>query len=198
MKVIVVDDDAVVRTIVSTTVSKLGHEVVVAATGREAWKSFSESPADLVLSDWLMADMDGLELCRRIRSAVTRDYTYVILLTALSAKAHYLTAIDAGADDFLTKPFDPDLLAARLHVAERILGLRHHVIRLENLLPICMYCKKIRDGAEQWVSMEAFLAHETSRELSHGICPHCYHTVARPELERALEARRKRERRGAS
>jgi DNA-binding response OmpR family regulator len=190
MKVLVVDDDAVIRLLVKTMVQQLGHEVTVASSGAEAWEQLQRAPVHVVLSDWIMPDVDGLELCRRVRAEVAREYTYVILLTALDAKSHYLMAIDAGVDDFLTKPFDPDLIAARLRVAERILGLRRHVEDLEKLLPICMYCKKIRDEAAQWLRVEDFLKRETSRQLTHGICQHCYDTVARPAMTRALEEQR--------
>jgi DNA-binding response OmpR family regulator len=190
MKVLAVDDDPVVRLLVKTMVQDLGHEVTVAASGAEAWQRLTREPAHVIVSDWIMPDMDGLELCRRVRADVAREYTYVILLTALDAKSHYLMAIDAGVDDFLTKPFDPDLIAARLRVAERILGLRRHVDHLEKLLPICMYCKKIRDGGDQWVRVEDFLKRETSRQFTHGICQHCYDNVARPAMVRALEEQR--------
>jgi phosphoserine phosphatase RsbU/P len=191
MRVLIVDDDAVARLLVKTTVGHFGHEVMVASGGGEAWQQLQTWPAHVVLSDWVMPDVDGLELCRRIRAEASRDYTYVILLTSLGAKAHYLKAIEAGADDFLTKPFDPELLSARLRVAERILGLQHHVEHLEKLLPICMYCKKIRDEGDQWVKVEEFLKKETSRDLTHGICQQCYQTVAKPAVARALEAQRK-------
>jgi len=190
MNVLVVDDDPVIRLLVKTMVQELGHDVTVAASGAEAWERLATAPAHVVVSDWIMPDMDGLDLCRRIRAEVSREYTYVILLTALEAKAHYLMAIDAGVDDFLTKPFDPDLLTARLRVAERVLGLRRHVEQLEKLLPICMYCKKIRDGGQEWVRVEEFLKRETSRQITHGICQHCYDTVARPAVARALEEQR--------
>jgi sigma-B regulation protein RsbU (phosphoserine phosphatase) len=190
MNVLVVDDDAVVRVLVKTMVQELGHDVSVASSGVEAWAHLSGSPVHVVVSDWIMPDVDGLELCRRIRAEVSSEYTYVILLTALGERSHYLMAIDAGVDDFLTKPFEPDLIAARLRVAERIVGLRRHVQHLEKLLPICMYCKKIRDGAQEWVRVEEFLKRETSRQLTHGICQHCYETVARPAVQRALEEQR--------
>ena len=193
MKILVVDDDASIRLLVKTVVQELGHEAAEAAGGVEAWGRLSASPVHVVVIDWMMPDLDGLELCRRIRAQVAQEYTYVILLTALDAKSHYLMAIDAGIDDFLTKPFDPDLLVARLRVAERILGLRRHVDHLERLLPICMYCKKIRDGAGQWMRVEDFLKRETSRQLTHGICDHCYTTVARPAVARAAEAQRRQQ-----
>jgi sigma-B regulation protein RsbU (phosphoserine phosphatase) len=190
MNVLVVDDDAVVRAMVTTMLQEIGHDVDVASSGAEAWARLTGAPVHVVVSDWIMPDVDGLELCRRIRAEASREYTYVILLTSLGARAHYMMAIDAGVDDFLTKPFEPDLIAARLRVAERIVGLRRHVEHLEKLLPICMYCKKIRDGAQDWVRVEEFLKRETSRQLTNGICQECYETVARPAVKRALEEQR--------
>ena len=195
MKVLVVDDDPKIRLLVKTMVQELGHEVAVATGGVEARERLREWPAHVVVSDWMMPDMDGLELCRRIRAESAGEYTYVILLTVLEAKAHYLMAIDAGVDDFLTKPFDPDLIAARLRVAERILGLRRHVDHLEKLLPICMYCKKIRDEAGHWMRVEDFLKRATSQQVTHGICEQCYVAVAQPAVAQAAEQRRQADRR---
>jgi phosphoserine phosphatase RsbU/P len=191
VKVLVVDDDPVSRMLLKATVVRLGHEVTVAENGAEAWRLFSAAPSPLVLTDWMMDDVDGLELCRRIRARPSAPYTYVILLTAKDARAHYVQGIEAGADDFLGKPFDHDLLAARIHVAQRILGLRDHVEHLERLLPICMYCKKIRNPDERWLRVEEFITTRTSEQLTHGICPDCYVTVARPAVARALRDRQR-------
>ncbi|MBI4641265.1 MAG: response regulator, partial [Candidatus Tectomicrobia bacterium] len=87
------------------------------------------------------------------------------------------------ADDFITKPFDEDQLAARLRVAERILGLQEEVKQLEGLLPICSYCKKIRDESDTWVQIEHYIATRTDAFFSHGICPECLETRVKPELE---------------
>jgi phosphoserine phosphatase RsbU/P len=191
MNVLVVDDDAVLRKLLQAMMVQLGHTVSVAASGAEAWRLFSAAPSPLVLTDWMMDDVDGLELCRRIRSRPTTPYTYVILLTSKDAAAHYTEGIEAGADDFLGKPVDRNLLAARVHVARRILGLRDHVEDLERLLPICMYCKKIRNPDDSWLKVEEFITTRTSEQLTHGICPHCYETVARPAIARALRERQR-------
>jgi phosphoserine phosphatase RsbU/P len=136
-----------------------------------------------LISDWMMPDINGLELSQRIRSAGRTRYTYIILLTVLGGKESYLEGMDAGADDFMTKPFDKDQLGSRLRVAERVLALQEEVRQLEGLLPICMYCKKIRDEKEQWSQIEQYIDARTDASFSHSICPDCYDTEVIPELE---------------
>jgi phosphoserine phosphatase RsbU/P len=94
--------------------------------------------------------------------------------------------MEAGADDFITKPVDIEELHARLKVADRILGLRRHMQQLEGLLPICSYCKRIRDQAEQWQSIERYLEKRSEAQFSHGICPDCYSKVVQPQLDAAM------------
>ena len=123
MNTLIADDDPITRLLLSTALTKLGHTVREAANGREAWHAWLTGEYPLVISDWMMPDLDGLEFCRRIRADTRADYAYIVLLTARSGKTHYLEAMNAGADDFITKPFEKDEFAARVRVAERILGL---------------------------------------------------------------------------
>jgi DNA-binding response OmpR family regulator len=173
MKILVAEDEPVSRLVLTSTLRKLGHEVSEAADGLTAWGAFQQTPFPVVVSDWMMPGIDGPELCRRIRSADRVLYTYVILLTALSGRARFLEGMEAGADDFLTKPMDADELRVRLRVAERIIGLQAEVKQLEGLLPICAYCKKIRDKDDSWVRMESYIEQRTDAAFSHGICPDC-------------------------
>jgi sigma-B regulation protein RsbU (phosphoserine phosphatase) len=184
MRILVVEDDFDARDILQVMLGLEGHDVVTARNGGEAWDTFRCDHFSVVISDWLMPDTDGLELCRRIRAYETSRYTYVILLTALQGKSNYLEAMHAGADDFVSKPYDPDELRARLLVAERIVNLQDHVKRLEGVLPTCMYCKRIRDERSQWVHIEQYISQRTEASFSHGVCPECYHQVVRPELDR--------------
>ena len=130
MKILIAEDDAVSRLVLTATLKKLGCEVVATASGTEAWDTFQQEHFPLLISDWMMPDMDGLELCQKIRAERGMQYTYIILLTARGGKTNYLDAMDAGADDFVTKPFDEDQLAARLRVAQRILAL-HEILRTQ-------------------------------------------------------------------
>jgi DNA-binding response OmpR family regulator len=124
MKVLIVEDDRDSRELLAWILEKLGYQVQCAENGRQAWDVFRRGKYRLVISDLLMPDMDGLELCRRIRASRQPKYTYIILLTALIGKKQYLEGMDAGADDFVTKPFDADELKARLRVANRIIALQ--------------------------------------------------------------------------
>ena len=124
MKVLIAEDDRDSRELLSWLLEKLGYDVVAAENGNQAWDAFRREKFRLVISDLLMPDVDGLELCRRIRSTPTPKYTYIILLTALIGKKEFLDGMEAGADDFVTKPFDLDELQARLRVADRILAIQ--------------------------------------------------------------------------
>lgn len=131
MKTLIADDDDITRLLLGTALRKLGHEVCEVTNGREALEAWRTGEYPLIISDWMMPDLDGLEFCRLIRADGRADFTYVILLTSRSGKTNYLEAMTAGADDFITKPFERDALAARVRVAERILGL-HENLRAAN------------------------------------------------------------------
>ena len=136
MKVLVAEDDAVSRTIVQRAVQKLGHEVLAAADGEAAWDLYRKSSdLDVIISDWMMPDVDGLELCRRVRDAERArrrlDYTYFIFLTALGDREHLLRGLEAGADDYLSKPIDRDELGVRLTSALRVTEL-HRRLAFQN------------------------------------------------------------------
>ena len=185
MKILSVEDDAVSRAVLRQALRKLGHEVIEAANGDAAWKLVTKEHVRVVVSDWAMPQMDGLELCRRIRKAAGVDYTYFILLTARDATGeNQQAAADAGVDDFLTKPLNFDELWNRLRVAERILRYATQVRQLEEMLPICSYCNKIRDDQNYWQQIEGYINERTGSEFSHSICPDCYQRVVIPELEK--------------
>jgi DNA-binding response OmpR family regulator len=134
MKVLIAEDDRDSRELLSWLLQKLGYQVVAAANGKEAWDAFRRRRFRIVISDVLMPEIDGLELCRRIRTHKQSKYTYIIMITALIGKKDYLEGMDAGADDFVTKPFDPDELKARLRVAERIISFQEQAALAEEAM----------------------------------------------------------------
>jgi DNA-binding response OmpR family regulator len=133
MKVLIAEDDQDSRELLSWLLQKLGYQVIAAANGKEAWDAFRKGRFRLVITDVLMPELDGLELCRKIRLHKQSKYTYIIMITALIGKKDYLEGMEAGADDFVTKPFDPDELKARLRVAERIISFQEQAAAAEEV-----------------------------------------------------------------
>jgi diguanylate cyclase (GGDEF)-like protein len=123
MRILIAEDDAVPRMILKLAVEKFGHECLVAEDGSQAWDVYQNTAINVVISDRVMPGMDGIELCQRIRATLQWGYTYFIFLSALGEREEILAGLQAGADDYLTKPFDPDDLRARLLVAARITEL---------------------------------------------------------------------------
>jgi two-component system chemotaxis response regulator CheY len=130
MKILIAEDDTTSRLLFCATLRKLGHTITAVEDGHKAWEAWRREGHPLIISDWMMPDMDGLQLCRMIRAEPSLQYTYIILLTSLNSKGSYLEGMNAGADDFITKPFDEEHLAARLRVADRILAL-HQKLHLQ-------------------------------------------------------------------
>src|SRR5436305_8176489 len=131
MEILVADDDRSARFLLSSTLIELGHSVTEATNGCEAWEAWKRKHHRLVISDWMMPGVDGLELCRRIRAEEESGFAYIILITARAGKANYLDAMDSGVDDFLGKPFERDRLLALVREAMRILYL-HQRLGLAN------------------------------------------------------------------
>ncbi|MBI4249290.1 MAG: response regulator [Elusimicrobia bacterium] len=174
MKILIVDDDEISQKVVKRVLERLDYEDILASDGKQAWEVFDAEPVPVVISDWVMPDMSGLALCQKIRKRPQTDYTYFILLTGtLTGKYSYMEAMEAGVDDFLTKPLDPVVLQGRLRVAERILSLMRQVKQLEGLLDVCAYCKRIRHKGETYEDMEAYIRKSTLADFSHTICPDC-------------------------
>jgi diguanylate cyclase (GGDEF)-like protein len=127
VKVLIAEDDAVSRLMLRRAVEQLGHEVLVATDGTDAWELYRQHTVDVIVSDWLMPGMDGLDLCRRVRASQRETYTYFMLLTSLEGKQHFMQGMQAGADDYLTKPLDREELQVRLQVASRVTSLHHQL-----------------------------------------------------------------------
>jgi DNA-binding response OmpR family regulator len=186
MKALIVEDDPIARLYIEASLKAQGLETIVTADGEAALTAIAADPVRLIVSDWMMPKVDGLELCRRVR-ARGGDYVYFIMLTQMSAsRENEDAAIDAGVDDFLLKPVNPRELKIRLHVARRILEYTAHIQQLESFIPICSYCKKVRDDHNYWKRIESYINERTGSEFSHSVCPDCYEREIVPQL-RALK-----------
>ncbi len=175
MKILIADDDNVSRLVLASTLKKMGYEVVAAENGLKALEAFRKEDFSVLILDWLMPGMDGPALCREVRKLPRENYTYIVLLTSLEGKSNYLEAMDAGADDFMTKPFDADQLKGRIHVAERIIGLQRRVAE---------GARELREKNEQ---MEEDL--KMARELQMALLPQQFPSIPRgaPPTESAIK-----------
>ena len=203
MKILIAEDDPVSRRILEATLVKWGFEVSVTLDGREAWDVLQREDApSLAILDIMMPGMDGLEICRKVRELPCAAPPYLVLLSAMSDKEHVVRGIRAGANDYLTKPFHREELRVRVGVGVQMLALQKalaerveeleaalsQVKQLQGILPICSYCKKVRDDQNYWQKVENYISDHTNVQFSHGICPDCYERVIR-EFEEQKQTR---------
>jgi DNA-binding response OmpR family regulator len=191
LRVLVADDDRTTTMILAAALQRWNCEVTVAADGAAAWEFLTTRRPGMAILDWMMPSVDGPTLCRQIREHEDLAGMYVLLLTSRGSRADLVAGLDAGADDYLTKPVDREELRARVHVGMRVATLQtrlqervgelqaalEQVTRLEGLLPICSYCKNIRSEGDTWQQMEQYIAEHSDAEFSHSICPTCYERV---------------------
>ncbi|MGC3992444.1 MAG: response regulator transcription factor [Chthoniobacteraceae bacterium] len=198
-RILIAEDHSVSRHLLERNLNNWGFEVVAAEDGEQALKILEtdEAPAIAIL-DWMMPKLDGLEVCRRVRALTGRPYIYLILLTAKGQKDEIAAGLDSGADDYVIKPFDPDELKARLKVGQRVVALERtlakqvtdlqqaleDVKQLKELLPICMYCKSIRDDQDYWHQIDEYIHKAVGTDFSHGICPGC---MAKLDIKSAVK-----------
>ena len=189
MRVLIADDGLTIRRLLETYLTNWGYDVVSVSDGKEAWAELQNPDAPrLVILDWLMPGLDGVEVCRKVRQLEHGKLLYIIIFSSLEDKKDLVTALDAGADDFIIKSFDKDELQARIKVGERVARLKFeldcrvreleesvaHIKQLQGILPICMHCHKIRDDKEVWQRLDEYISEHTDIMLSHGLCPECY------------------------
>jgi DNA-binding response OmpR family regulator len=203
MKILVAEDQSVSRHILVAALRKWGYEVIAVENGTRAWEALQAEEAPLLaILDWSMPGMDGTEVCHRVRSSARKQPVYLVLLTARREQDDKIRGLRAGADDYITKPFNREELRARVQVGMRVLELQDalaqrvrqleealsRVKTLQGLLPICSYCKKIRNDRNYWQQVDAYISDHSEAQFSHGICPECYAQFVQPQLDR-LHAR---------
>jgi sigma-B regulation protein RsbU (phosphoserine phosphatase) len=181
MKILVADDDPILRAIVTAGLKAGGHEIDAFSNGAEAWEAIKAHPYPVVVTDWIMPEIDGLQLTQLIRRLPRESYTYIIMLTGMTKRDDFLTGVKAGVDAFLVKPLDGAVLEAQVGIATRILGLQSHARKLENLMTVCSYCKRVKnEGA--WMPMEAYIATKFRTLPSHTFCPDCFRVTVEPQM----------------
>ena len=203
MRILIAEDDFVSRTLLTNVLKKGGYEVVETVNGAQAWEAMRQPDAPaLAVLDWMMPELDGLEVVRRIRSLETDQPPYIIMLTAKVEKADIVAGLEAGANDYLAKPFDFGELLARVEVGRRMVEMQgvlackveelrealDQIKTLRGIVPICMNCKKIRDDQGFWNQVEVYVCAHTEAEFSHGICPECMKELYPEYKENGVES----------
>ena len=203
MRILIADDDRVSRHLLEADLRHWGHEVRAVADGIAAWDAMQEQDAPaLAIVDWMMPGLDGVEVCRRVSGRSPALPCYIILLTARTRPEDIVQALGAGADDYVTKPFDAAELRARVGVGVRVVLLQRELARriteledalarvdeLQGILPICSYCRRVRSDADSWHGIEEYVAAHSAARFSHGVCPECLRTVLKPQLDELRRA----------
>ena len=189
MRVLIADDDLTYCRMLEALLCKWGYDPIVTCDGEQAWQIMQgpEAP-QLAILDWMMPGKDGVDICRQVRQASPSKPTYIILITAKGRKEDVVSGLDSGADDYITKPFESEEFRARVQAGARILNLQmaladrvqelqealEQIRTLQGVLPICMYCKKIRDDQNYWQQVETYVSQHSQAEFSHGLCPECF------------------------
>jgi phosphoserine phosphatase RsbU/P len=193
MRVLIAEDDRVTGEVLARTLERWGYETLIVRDGRDAWEHLrAELAPTLAILDWMMPHMDGPEICQRVRVELPLANMYLLLVTAREARGDVVAGLNAGADDYIVKPFDPEELRARVAVGIRVLSLQQklaervadletalaNVKQLRGLLPICSYCKRIRGDDQYWQQVEGYISEHSDAQFSHGICPSCFATIS--------------------
>jgi sigma-B regulation protein RsbU (phosphoserine phosphatase) len=187
MRILVADDDRVSRAILVRALEGWKFDVVTADDGEGALATLRAEEPSMAVLDWMMPGLDGPQVCQRIRQEPALAGMYVLLLSARGSRADLVAGLEAGADDYITKPFDPDELRARINVGMRVLALQERlgeqvtelqtalnkVRQLQGLLPICSYCKAVRSDNDYWERIDTYITQHSDTQFSHGICPNC-------------------------
>ncbi len=182
MRVLAVDDDVVMRELLLEYLEQRGHDTVLAADGNEALALFKTEPFPVLISDWMMPGMDGLELTRRLRRMELNTYCYIILLTGREGAGTKRSAMEAGVDAFLSKPLVFEEMDLQLFAAERILSYLAHIRKLESLVPVCCLCKKIKDDRAEWHGLDEYLAQRDASLFHNALCPECLRSRVNPDM----------------
>lgn len=197
-RILVAEDDPISRKLLQANLKKWNYDVVMTEDGIQAWEvMIGPAPPQVLILDWMMPGIDGLELAQRIRQNDEISSVHIIMLTAKGRNEDIVEGLNAGANDYITKPFNPQELRARVAVGVRMaqlqLALQDKVAELEKalgevkelhgLLPICSYCKKVRTDDNYWEHIERFITEHSHAEFSHGICPDCYEQHITPQLK---------------
>lgn len=188
MRILIAEDDITSRSMLAAVLKKAGHEPLETLDGEQAWAAMQRPDAPrIAILDWMMPKMTGMEVLRRVRELPSERPPYIFMLTTKTGKAEIIDGLDAGANDYLAKPFDAGELRARVEVGRRMIEMQDalagkieelrqalsEIKTLRGIVPICMHCKKIRDDQGYWRQVEIYVSTHTEAKFSHSLCLEC-------------------------
>lgn len=198
MKILIAEDEPISRLALEATVPQWGFSPIAVGDGVDALNILTayDGAPHLAILDWMMPGIDGIEVCKAVREAVMPVSPYILMLTTRTEQQDIIDGLRAGADDYVRKPFDRVELQARLQVGLRVIRLQLQLLDrvreleegrarervLQRLVPICAYCRRIRDDRDYWQGIERYVSQSAGLQFSHGVCPDCVHKMER-ELE---------------
>ena len=186
-KILIAEDDPISLSLLLNLLENMAIEVLLAEDGRKAWELFQKNEIEMIITDWMMPGLTGPEIIHKIRESNIPSLPYIIIITSKGRKQDIVTGLEAGADDYIIKPFEPQELRARVKVGQRVIDSQSaladrvkeiqlalsHIKKLEGILPICSYCHKIRDAKDSWHRLEAYITNHSEAQFSHSLCPQC-------------------------
>lgn len=202
MKLLIAEDNLTLQLMLKAAFTELGYDPVVTGDGRTALEILLKPDAPkLAILDWMMPGMDGVEVCRKVREAKFYEPTYIIILTYRDETEDIIKGLKAGANDYIIKPYNAEELQVRVGVGRRVVELQTiltgrikelqaaqaHIKTLQGILPICTYCKKIRDDKQYWQQVESYVEKHSQAQFSHAICPDCYQKHVQPQLDKVVK-----------
>jgi sigma-B regulation protein RsbU (phosphoserine phosphatase) len=188
MKVLVADDDLSMRRLLSALLERWGFDTIAVSDGNAAWEALEQNPGlQLAILDWQMPGPDGPEICTRLRMPEVGSSAYVILLTVMDREEDIIKGLESGANDYITKPFKPAELRARIRVGERVVrlqsalkeqvgGLRQaldHIKTLKSVLPVCAKCRKVRNEEAVWQKFQDYMVTHWQEAEEEALCADC-------------------------
>lgn len=188
VKLLIADDDANTINLISKYLTAWGYDVLTVNDGLKAVKVMeNENPPEIIILDWMMPGLDGVQVIKKVRAMQLSPPPYIMLFTVKDEKGAIIEGLDAGANDYITKPFDKDEFHARIRVGERFVQLQDalaerikelqeaiaQIRTLKGIIPICSFCHKIRNDQKSWQKLEKYIGEHSEAEFSHGICPEC-------------------------
>ena len=202
MKILIAEDDFTSRAVLAGILKKCGYAVIETIHGAAAWEALQQPDApELLILDRKMPEINGMELLHRIRRLETKQPPYVIMLTSMDERLDVVAGLNAGANDYLTKPYDARELVARVEVGRRMIEMQialaakveelqqaiEHIKTLRGILPICSHCKNIKNDKGYWDRVEVYIHDHTDAEFSHSLCPTCLKELFPDMYEKILE-----------